>query len=180
MKSGLKAKHGGFRSGSGRKKSINTQKTKSVRIPVEITKEDISLLMKYKNHNLPLYNMDIDGGVVSIGDEGSYEVQKPDKNLLVADIEDHFMVKVSGHHMKEVGILENDILLVNHSKESEHNNIVVASNDNGKAVIKKLIIEGSKAKLISDNKNCADFHVEDKSDDRILGVVTRVIRDYAS
>ena len=172
------AKHGGARSGAGRKKSANPRKTKSVRIPAEITKEDIRLLAKYKNHKLPLYNMEVSEGVAAINNKEKYEIQKADKKLLIDDIENHFLVKVKGHHMKEAGILENDILLVSNSKKQQHGNIVIADNDSGKAVLKKLIKEGEKAKLISDNKNCADIDLDENSFGRIWGVVTRVIRDY--
>lgn len=175
MKSDLKLKHGGQREGSGRKK---LGETKSRRIPADITMDDIKIMTKYKNHDLILYNMHVEDGVAFIADKEKYETHKPNDKLLINDIDHHFLVKVSGHHLKEAGILENDILLVNRNKKSEHNNIVIAANDNGKAVLKKLIREGNKTTLISDNKNCADIHLDDNSADRIWGVVTRVIRDY--
>jgi SOS-response transcriptional repressor LexA len=85
---------------------------------------------------------------------------------------------LSGCHLKEEGILENDLLLVNQTKDLRDNNIVIATSDTGKAVIKKLTKEGDKIKLTCSNDNCPDMDIDESSLDRIWGVVTRVIRDY--
>ena len=74
--------------------------------------------------------------------------------------------------------MENDLLLVNHTKDLNNNNIVIAIADTGKAVIKKLIKEGDKIKLTCSNDNCPDIEIDEGSLDRIWGVVTRVIRNY--
>lgn len=177
MQSASESKHGGYRKGSGRKKQ---GETKSRRIPTEITTDDIKIMAKYKNHDLALYNMELEGGVASIADKEKYETHKPNDKLLINNIEDHFLVKVSGCHRKELGILEDDILLVNKNIKSEHNSIVIVVNAHGKAVLKKMIREEDKSKLVSDNDNCADIHLDDNSVDRIWGVVTRVIREYTN
>lgn len=176
MKSSNKKKHGGYREGAGRRAEVG--KTKSRRIPEDITNDDIKLLAKYKRHSLPLYEMKVEDGVPSILSREQYENHKSADKLFINDIEDHFMVKVSGYHLKESGILENDILLVHQKKNLEHNNIVVATSNTGKAVLKKIIKEGDKIRLISDNDNCPDIEIDESSIDRIWGVVTRVIRDY--
>ena len=139
MKSNNKKKHGGYREGAGRRAEVG--KTKSRRIPEDITNDDIKLLTKYKRHNLPLYEMKVEDGVPSILSREQYENHKSADKLFINDIEDHFMVKVSGYHLKESGILENDILLVHQKKDLQHNNIVVATSNTGKAVLKKIIKE---------------------------------------
>jgi len=172
-----KGKHGGYRAGSGRRPEVG--KTKSRRIPEDITNDDIKLLTKYKRHGLPLYQMQVADGVPSIHSKEQYETHKPQDKFFINDIENHFMVKVSGCHLKEDGILENDILLINQKKDSlQHKDIVIATANTGKAVIKKLIKEGNKILLVSDNDNCPDIEIDESSLDRIWGVVTRVIRDY--
>lgn len=180
MKSNKKTKHGGYREGAGRRPEVG--KTKSRRIPEDITSDDIRLLTKYKRHSLPLYEMKVEDGVPSIVDKEQYESHKPHDKFLLSDIEDHFMVRVAGYHLKEAGILENDILLVNQKRNSlQHDNIVIATTSTGKAVLKKLIKEGDKIRLTSSNDNCPDIEI-DESDknslDKIWGVVTKVIRDY--
>lgn len=178
MKHSEKGKHGGYREGAGRRPE--TVKTKSRRIPEDITIDDIKLLTKYKRHSLPLYQMQVTDGVPSIHSKEQYETHKPRDKFFISDIENHFMVKVSGSHLKEAGILENDILLVNQKKDSlQHNNIVIATANTGKAVLKKLIKEGNKILLVSDNDNCPDIEIDEGSLDRIWGVVTKVIRDYS-
>lgn len=176
MKSNDKGKHGGYRAGAGRKLEVG--KTKSRRIPEEITTDDIRLLTAYKKHDLPFYEMKVEDGVASIADKEQYESHKPTDKLLINNIQNHFFVKMSGCHLKEEGILENDLLLVNQTKDLRDNNIVIATADTGKAVIKKLVKEGNKMKLTCSNNNCPDMEIDESSLDRIWGVVTRVIRDY--
>lgn len=177
MKSSDKVKHGGYRTGAGRKPEL-LGKTKSRRIPEEITNDDIKLLTAYKKHELPFYEMKSEGGVPSILSKESFENHKPKEKLLVSDIQNHFFVKMAGCELREEGILENDLLLVNQTKDLRDNNIVIATSDTGKAVIKKLTKEGDKIKLTCNNDNCPDMEIDDNSLDRIWGVVTRVIRDY--
>lgn len=182
MKDSEKNRHGGYRIGSGRKSELG--KTKSRRIPEDITNDDIKLLAKHKRHNLPLYEMKVEDGVPSILSKDQYKNQKSADNLFINDIEDHFMVKVAGFHLQEAGILENDILLVNQKRNSlQHDNIVIATASTGKAVLKKLIKEGDKIRLTSSNDNCPDIEIDESDEsslDRIWGVVTKVIRDYTS
>lgn len=170
-------KHGGYRLGAGRKPKAG--KTKSRRIPEDITNEDINLLTKYKKQNFPLYEMHLEEGVPSIMCKTQYKTHKPQDKLFINNIENHFMVKVLGHHLREEGILENDLLLIDQKKDFKHNNIVIVTASNGKAVLKKLVKEDSRIRLISDNDNCPDIEVDEGSIDRIWGVVTRVIRDYS-
>lgn len=178
MKSNKKSQRGGYRAGAGRPKNPNPRKTKSVRIPAEITKDDLKLLTKYKNYDLPLYNMEIKDGVSAILNKEKYEIHKADEKLLVKDIENHFLVKVADHHMKESGILHNDILLVDRNKKLKHNSIVVAVNNNGDAVIKRLVKDGNKIILTSNNNNCTDIELDESSINIIWGIVIKVIRDY--
>lgn len=176
MESNEKITHGGYRAGAGRKPKPSN--TKSRRIPVEITKDDIKLLSTYKKHELPFYEMKFEDGVPSIANKEQPEKLKPTEKLLINNIQDHFLIQMSGCDLKEEGILENDLLLVNHTKDLNNNNIVIAIADTGKAVIKKLIKEGDKIKLTCSNDNCPDIEIDESSLDRVWGVVTRVIRDY--
>lgn len=179
MKPSEKKKHGGYRAGAGRKPEAG--ETKSRRIPVEITSDDIRLLATYKRHDLPLYEMKTENGIPSITNKNEYETHKPTDKLLINNIQNHFLIKMSGCHLREEGILENDLLLVDQTKNIQDNNIVIATTDAGMAVIKKLIKEGNKIKLTCKNDNCPDIEIDESDEgslDRIWGVVTKVIRDY--
>ncbi len=171
-----KNKHGGYRAGAGRKPKPSN--TKSRRIPAEITKDDIKLLSAYKKHDLPFYEMKSEDGIPSISNKDSFENLKPNEKLLINNIQDHFLVQMSGCNLKEEGILENDLLLVSNSKNIKNNKIVIAITDSGRAVIKKVIKEGDKIKLTCSNENCPDIEIDESSLDRIWGVVTRLIRNY--
>jgi SOS-response transcriptional repressor LexA len=176
MESNEKITHGGYRAGAGRKPKPSN--TKSRRIPAEITKDDIKLLSTYKKHELPFYEMKSEDGVPSIANKEQHEKRKPNEKLLINDIQDHFLIQMSGCNLKGEGILENDLLLVSNNKNLNNNNIVIAIADSGKAVIKKMIMDGDKIKLTCESNNCPDFEIDDSSLDRIWGVVTRVIRNY--
>lgn len=178
MKQGDKGKHGGYRAGAGRKPEVG--ETKSRRIPAEITSDDIRLLVTYKKHDLPVYEMKTEDGIPSIASKDQYQTHKPTDKLLINNIQNHFLIKMSGCHLKEEGILENDLLLVNQTKNIQSNDIVIATTDAGKAVIKKMIKEGDKIKLTCKNDNCPDIEIDESDEvslDRIWGVVTKVIRD---
>lgn len=175
MKSNKKKTHGGYRVGAGRKSKLG--KTKSRRIPEEITNEDIRLLASYKNR-LACYEMRVEDGVLFIASKNQYSNHIAADKLLINDIKNYFLVKMSGCNLKQEGILENDLLLVKQTKDLQNDNIVIVATDNGKAVIKKLIKEKDKIRLICHNQNCPDIEIDKNSLDRIWGVVTRLIRDY--
>jgi len=171
-----KSNRGGARSGAGRPKIPNPKRTKAIRVPIEIL-DDVILLSKYKSSDLPLYDMELEDGVPAIKDPSKYQPYKINHELMVNDIEGHFLVKMSGHHLKESGILDNDILLVNRKKELDHGNIVIVANKDGKAVVKKFYKEGDDIKLVSNNDNCQDIEFSNDFPPQIWGVVTKVIRN---
>jgi SOS-response transcriptional repressor LexA len=173
-----KNNRGGSRIGAGRPKATNPKKTKAIRVPIEIL-DDVMLLAKYKGSDLPLYNMEIEeNGVPIIKDPNKYEPYKINHELMVNNMEEHFLVKMSGHHLKESGILADDILLVNRKKALNHGNIVIVANCEGHAVIKKYHKDGSQINFFSDNENCKNIEINIGDNfPQIWGVVTKVIRN---
>ena len=172
-----KSNRGGARKGAGRPKILNPKRTKPIRVPVE-TLDDVTLIIKHKGNDLPLYNMEIEDGIPTIKDPNKYKPYKINHEFIVNDIDEHFLVKMSGYHLKESAILPNDILLVNRKKELDHGNIVIVANSEGKAVIKKYCKEDNKAKFISNNDNCKNIENDiDSNSPQIWGVVTKVIRN---
>ena len=98
-----------------------------------------------------------------------------DKHL-IKNKESTFFVRVSGDTMINVGIFDNDILVVDRSLVPVRQSIVIASID-GELVVKKLVKDRIKKYfyLKSENKNYPDIRLNSNSDTIIWGIVTYTI-----
>ncbi len=98
-----------------------------------------------------------------------------DKHL-IKNKESTFFVRVSGDSMINVGIFDNDILVVDRSLVPVRQSIVIASID-GELVVKKLVKDKIKKDfyLKSENKNYPDIRLNSNSDTIIWGIVTYTI-----
>lgn len=98
-----------------------------------------------------------------------------DKHL-IKNKESTFFVRVSGDSMINVGIFDNDILVVDRSLIPVRKSIVIASID-GELVVKKLVKDKIKKDfyLKSENKNYPDIRLNSNSDTIIWGIVTYTI-----
>jgi DNA polymerase V len=98
-----------------------------------------------------------------------------DKHL-IKNKESTFFVRVSGDSMINVGIFNNDILVVDRSLVPVRQSIVIASID-GELVVKKLVKDRIKKYfyLKSENKNYPDIRLNSNSDTIIWGIVTYTI-----
>ena len=98
-----------------------------------------------------------------------------DKHL-IKNKESTFFVRVSGDSMINVGIFDNDILVVDRSLVPVRQSIVIASID-GELVVKKLLKDKIKKDfyLKSENKNYPDIRLNSNSDTIIWGIVTYTI-----
>jgi DNA polymerase V len=95
---------------------------------------------------------------------------------LIKNKESTFFVRVSGDSMINVGIFDNDILVVDRSLIPVRQSIVIASID-GELVVKKLVKDKIKKDfyLKSENKNYPDIRLNSNSDTIIWGIVTYTI-----
>ena len=90
-----------------------------------------------------------------------------------------FFVRVSGDSMINVGIFDNDILIVDRSLDPKRQSIVIVSID-GELVIKKLIKDQSKNYYLkSENSNYPNIKLNSNRDTVIWGVVTYVIHSLS-
>ena len=97
-------------------------------------------------------------------------------NHLIKNKESTFFVRVSGDSMINVGIFDNDILVVDKSLTPKKQSIVIASIE-GELVVKKLI-KDDKSKnyyLKSENNNYSNIKLSSHLDTIIWGVVTYTI-----
>jgi DNA polymerase V len=95
---------------------------------------------------------------------------------LIRNKESTFFVRVSGNSMINVGIFDNDILVVDRSLTPIKQSIVIASIE-GELVVKKLIKDNKSRDyyLKSENSDYPNIKLSSHSDTMIWGVVTYTI-----
>ena len=86
-----------------------------------------------------------------------------------------FFIQVTGNSMKDAGIQENDLLIVDKSLSPTHNKIVIAVVNN-EFTVKRLKFINNEAYLVPENKDYNPTKVEEGT--YIWGVVTSVIRQF--
>jgi DNA polymerase V len=86
-----------------------------------------------------------------------------------------YAVKAFGDSLKDAGILEGDLLIVDRAIEPLNNNIVIAS-INDEQTVKRLLVNKGAVSLIPENSNYKPIEISAEMDFRTLGVVTYVIR----
>ncbi|PQA79210.1 MAG: peptidase [Curvibacter sp.] len=95
--------------------------------------------------------------------------------LLVPNPQATFFMRASGVSMVNLGISDQDILVVNKSKRPRHGQIVVASID-GEFTVKKLFKKAGRTKLVAGNPTYPDIVLKEEQILQIWGVVTSVIK----
>jgi DNA polymerase V len=125
---------------------------------------------------IPLYSSSVAAGIPSPAEDhiedtldlNDYMVQRPDST---------FMLRVEGESMSGVGILPNDILVVDRSIKAAHRKIVIAAID-GELTVKRLFHRGGLIKLMAENSAYPDIELEQESDLVIWGVVVGSFRRF--
>ncbi len=87
-----------------------------------------------------------------------------------------FMLEVNGDSMKEAGIMEGDLVIIEKGKEPKHGDIVVAEVDQD-WTLKYYMKEKGNIFLRAANKKYSDIFPQ--SELKVGGIVTSVIRKYA-
>jgi len=87
-----------------------------------------------------------------------------------------FFVRVSGDSMKDAGISDGDILVVDRSLNAENNQIIVAV-VNGEFTVKRLKKNGIQIYLYPENSKYKPVLITKNMDFLVWGVVTYVVKD---
>lgn len=124
----------------------------------------------------PLYSSRPQAGFPSPGDD--YIEKILDINdLVVKHPASTFFVRVEGDSMEGAGIFSGDVLVVDRSVSARDTAIVVAAL-NGEMVVKRLQVQGTTRKLISENHNYKPIEVGDDDECFIWGVVVGSVRQF--
>lgn len=168
--------HGGKRLGAGRKVGTGKYKepTRPVRIPESRIESVLSFLEETEGYKLPMYASTVQAGFPSPADD--YITGKIDLNQqLIKRPASTFFVRVAGESMKDAGINDGDLLIVDRSLEAKVGKIVIAV-VNGELTVKRLMRAKDVLYLQAENKDYPDIPIKDTDTANVWGVVTNVIK----
>ncbi|WP_445425893.1 translesion error-prone DNA polymerase V autoproteolytic subunit [Alishewanella sp. HL-SH06] len=122
---------------------------------------------------LPLYGHQISAGFPSPAQD--YIEQTLDLNeLCIRHPAATFLVRVSGDSMKDKGILDGDVLVVDRSETAVHGSVIVASL-NREFTVKELCLKPIK-QLLPHNKAYKPILLTEQDEFEVFGVVVSVVR----
>ena len=166
--------HGGKRKGAGRPQGKGRwgEPTKVVRLPESVISEVIQFV-EGRGFKLPMYSNTVQAGFPSPAED--YIENEIDLNaFLVKQPSATFLVRAAGNSMKDAGISDGDILVVDRSVKPVNGKVVIAAVD-GQLTVKFLIIKQGKAFLMPANADYPPIPVDPDNGVTIWGVVTSSI-----
>lgn len=128
--------------------------------------------------SLPLFSGTAACGFPSPADD--YVGHDLDLNLhLIKHPAATFFVRAQGESMREIGILNGDLLVIDRSLTPKHDSVVLAV-INGEFTVKRLKIIAGEGFLCPANKNYRPIPIADLEDLQLWGVVTHAIHALCS
>lgn len=187
--------HGGARRGAGRHKGSGRfgadEALTQLRIPradkqavidLVATRQALRRIEAWRpdpeagEQSLPLYASRVPAGFPSPADD--YLESALDLNrYLIHDAPATFMVRVKGDSMRDAGIGEGDILVVEKGRPPQHDQIVLAVID-GEFTVKRLFLRGDRVALIPENPAYAPIEFDGERELTVWGVVTACIKKF--
>ena len=87
-----------------------------------------------------------------------------------------FFLRVKGDSMKDIGIIENDLVGVKKASTAENGSVVVARLED-EVTLKRFVQENGKIKLVAENKNYNDIPIDQNSGFSLEGIAVGVVRE---
>ncbi len=87
-----------------------------------------------------------------------------------------FFLRVKGDSMKDIGIIENDLVGVKKTSTAENGSVVVARLED-EVTLKRFVQENGKIKLVAENKNYDDIIIDQNSGFSLEGIAVGVVRE---
>ena len=125
---------------------------------------------------LPFFDVGISAGFPSPADD-FVELTIDLNKLLIKNKDTTFFAKVKGHSMKNAGICDGDLLVIDKSLEPQNNRIAVCQID-GEFTVKRIKIEKDIVWLIAENDDYAPIKVTPENDFIIWGIVTSSTKTF--
>ncbi len=165
---------GGKRVGAGRPKGTGKfgEPTRAIRVPERLVDQILSLIQS-EGMSLPLYESKVAAGFPSPADD--YLEDSLDLNAYLIDNPPAtFLVRASGDSMINAGIFQDDILIVDRSKEPKSGDIIIAV-VGGELTVKRLYIKGKRTELHAENPAYKPIKITGDMTLDTWGVVKHVI-----
>ncbi|STX81689.1 SOS (error prone) mutagenesis protein UmuD (RumA) [Legionella busanensis] len=121
----------------------------------------------------PLYGSKVAAGFPSPADD-YLELTLDLNEYLIKHPAATFMVRAQGDSMRDAGIHNGDLLIVDRSVEAAHDKIVIAA-INGELTVKRLFRKEGSVRLMPANKTYSPIDITEEVELVIWGVVTHII-----
>jgi DNA polymerase V len=95
--------------------------------------------------------------------------------VLVRHPQASFLMRIAGSSMRDAGIDDGDLALIDRALDAAHGHVVIAVVD-GEFVCRRLHHQGADVRLCATDPACADWVAGPEAELRIWGVVTHVVR----
>lgn len=125
---------------------------------------------------IPFFDVGISAGFPSPADD-FIELTIDLNKEIIKNKDTTFFAKVKGHSMKNVGINDGDLLVIDKSLEPKNNRIAVCQID-GEFTVKRIKIEKGVVWLIAENEEYQPIKVTSENDFLIWGIVTNAIKSF--
>ena len=96
-------------------------------------------------------------------------------DILVRHPQATFLMRASGHAMREAGIDDGDLMVIDRAIAPAHGHVVIAVIDD-EFVCRHLVRQGSDLRLRADAPGAADIVPQDAQELQVWGVVTHTIK----
>ena len=186
-------KRGGFRVSAGRKSGSGCfgESTKVIRVPTSRVTEINQYIRRPQAGNtdivmlphptpqkiqLKLFDHKVPAGFPSPADD-HIEKSLDLNEYLITKKESTFFVKIKGDSMIDASIHDNDIVIVDRSKQAKVGDIILASID-GEFTIKILAKHLSLPRLLPANEKYQPIVIQESMQFEIWGVVTGAVRKF--
>lgn len=125
---------------------------------------------------LPFIDAGISAGFPSPADD-FIELSIDLNKQLIKNKDTTFFAKVKGHSMKNAGIFDGDLLIIDKSLEPQNNKIAICQID-GEFTVKRIKIDKGIIWLIAENEEYEPIKVTPENDFIIWGIVTSSIKSF--
>ncbi|MDD9912713.1 MAG: translesion error-prone DNA polymerase V autoproteolytic subunit [Alphaproteobacteria bacterium] len=167
---------GGKRTGAGRPTGTGQygEETKPVRVPVsKVNAVKDFIKNETELPTLPLYGSDVQAGGPTPADD-YVENQINLHDYVVERPAETFFVRAKGQSMKNIGIGDGDLMVVDRSIAPRNGHVVIAAVD-GDLTVKRLNKTTDCLELLPENEEFQPIRVSSEQHCHIWGVVTNVI-----
>ncbi len=125
---------------------------------------------------LPFMDVGISAGFPSPADD-FIELSIDLNKQLIRNRDTTFFAKVKGHSMKNAGIFDGDLLVIDKSLEPQNNKIAICQID-GEFTVKRIKIEKNIVWLIAENEDYEPIKVTPENELVIWGIVIHCIKSF--